>query len=264
MHAVPARPRWWWVSFAIMALLLFASSVRPDGAGTAQTVLAPAEQAALDALNAERTTRGLTPLRISPNLQAAAEWMAADLAARDLVDHTDSLGRSFSERFAAFGYEHPGTVRENLAAGQPTGADVMDAWMNSPGHRANNLSEESRVAGIALVVDPDTTYRYFWALAFGSFDDSGSDAEEPPLAAPPAAVLGVVPSQPGFALLVAGEDATGPSLIAGLRALGCPAISVWVVIGGRMTGYVSGAPAVVNARFPASVAAGAPFIGVCR
>ncbi len=184
------------------------------------------------------------------------------------LSHTDSLGRDIRPRFSSFGYTANSSIRENIAAGQKTGLEVMQGWMDSPGHRVNNLSTDPTVVGMALVVRPGTTFTYYWALAFGSADDSETTLPVPVVtpASVPAVAIAITGSVPtsGVALLQAGGAGSASSLISGLAIRGCTATSVWLVTGGALQGYLAGAPAFVNASFPASVAAGTPFIAVCK
>lgn len=261
-----------WAGIAACALagMLFTSS--PSRVAAAVT-LDPEEQAALTQLNVERTSRGLTALKVSPALQAASEWMATDMIGNSTpssLSHTDSLGRDIRPRFTSFGYTANSTIRENIAAGQKTGLEVMQGWMDSPGHRVNNLATDPTVVGMALVVRPGTTFTYYWALAFGSVDDSETTPAPvatpvPVTPAPVAAtsITGTVPTV-GVALLQTGGVGSASGLISGLAARGCTAASVWLVTGGAMQGYLAGAPAFVNAAFPSSVSSGTPFIAVCK
>ena len=118
---------------AVVGVALSASSRRIEAAVT----LDPQEQAALTQLNVERTSRGLTALKVSPALQAASEWMANDMIGNSTatsLSHTDSLGRDIRPRFSSFGYTANSSIRENIAAGQKTGLEVMQGWM-WPGRR---------------------------------------------------------------------------------------------------------------------------------
>jgi hypothetical protein len=72
------------------------------------------------------------------------------MAARDFFDHTDPDGKDPWQRAAVLGITDLGG--ENIARGQATPQDVMDAWMNSPGHRANILAADYRDIGIGLAV----------------------------------------------------------------------------------------------------------------
>ena len=255
-----------WAGIAVCALAGLALASTPAHASAAVT-LDPQEQAALDQLNVERTSRGLNALKVSPTLQAASEWMANDMIGNSTpssLSHTDSLGRDIRPRFSSFGYTANSSIRENIAAGQATGREVVQGWMDSPPHRVNNLATDPTVVGMALVVRPGSTFIYYWALAFGSVDDNEPSAVPPALPpAAPVAITGTVPTA-GVALLQTGGSGTAESVVAGLFQRGCTAASIWLVTAGSLTGYLAGAPSFVNAGFPASVAAGTPFIAVCR
>ena len=255
-----------WAGIAACALAGLALASGPAHASAAVT-LDPQEQAALEQLNVERTSRGLNALKVSPTLQAASEWMANDMVGNSTpasLSHTDSLGRDIRPRFSSFGYTANSSIRENIAAGQAMGREVVQGWMDSPPHRVNNLATDPTVVGIALVVRPGSTFTYYWALAFGSVDDSEAPATPP--ATPPAvpvAITGSVPAS-GVALLQTGGAGSAEGVVAGLSQRGCTAASIWLVTAGSLTGYLAGAPSFVNAAFPASISAGTPFIAVCR
>jgi uncharacterized protein YkwD len=53
-----------------------------------------------------------------------------------------------------------------VAYGQRTPAEVMDAWMNSPGHRANILNCQFKEIGVGVV--PDSNGRLYWTQDFGA------------------------------------------------------------------------------------------------
>ena len=63
--------------------------------------------------------------------------------------HNSQDGRSPFDRMRAAGYSG-GLMGENIAAGQPTPAAVMDAWMHSAGHRANILNRRFRAVGLVI------------------------------------------------------------------------------------------------------------------
>jgi len=86
---------------------------------------------------------------------------------------------------AIFGYDceaYNTWCGENLAAGSSSGSQTFDLWRNSPGHNANMLNPNYRVAGIAAVLNRDSTYGWYWALELGGFDDGG---QPPPTETPP-------------------------------------------------------------------------------
>lgn len=56
------------------------------------------------------------------------------------------------------------TAAENLAAGQRTPKEVVNAWMNSPGHRANILKKEVSEIGVGYV--NGGKYGHYWTQMF--------------------------------------------------------------------------------------------------
>jgi len=53
---------------------------------------------------------------------------------------------------------------ENIAAGQSTPQQVVQAWMNSPGHRANILSRSYTRIGVGYA--KGGSQRYYWSQMF--------------------------------------------------------------------------------------------------
>ncbi|MEU1054588.1 CAP domain-containing protein [Streptomyces sp. NPDC005876] len=121
---------------------LWAGPFTPDG--LARTV---AEVVGLT--NRRRTGAGLPPLAADPRLTAAAQAHSADMVARDFYAHTDPDGGRPWDRTSAAGAPHR-TVGENIACGQRSPADVVEGWMNSPGHRANILKPDFTHIGVGL------------------------------------------------------------------------------------------------------------------
>ncbi|MFD5450341.1 CAP domain-containing protein [Streptomyces sp. NPDC127100] len=99
--------------------------------------------------NRERARAGLPGLAADPRLTAAAQAHSADMVARDFYSHTDPDGGRPWDRAAAAGATRR-TVGENIACGQRSPADVVEGWMNSPGHRANILGADFTHIGVGL------------------------------------------------------------------------------------------------------------------
>ncbi|MCF2528371.1 CAP domain-containing protein [Yinghuangia soli] len=99
--------------------------------------------------NAERAKAGCGPLADDPKLRAAAQAHSEDMANRDYFSHTSPEGTSAGDRITKAGYSWS-TWGENIAAGQRTPAAVMEAWMNSPGHRANILNCNFKDLGVGV------------------------------------------------------------------------------------------------------------------
>ncbi|MGW1257330.1 CAP domain-containing protein [Streptomyces sp. NPDC002513] len=104
--------------------------------------------AVLDLVNQERAKAGCSPVSASSELTRLAQAFSDDMAVRDFFDHTDPNGRDPWDRAAALGITDLGG--ENIARGQATAQAVMDAWMNSPGHRANILNCDFKTLGVGV------------------------------------------------------------------------------------------------------------------
>uniref|UniRef100_UPI001C0C1835 CAP domain-containing protein n=1 Tax=Cellulosimicrobium cellulans TaxID=1710 RepID=UPI001C0C1835 len=102
--------------------------------------------AVVELTNAERAAAGCAPLVLDARLTAAAQLHSEDMLAQGYFDHTSLDGRSPWDRAKAQGYANPSG--ENIAKGQRTAEEVVRAWMDSPGHRANILSCDSTEIGV--------------------------------------------------------------------------------------------------------------------
>lgn len=101
-------------------------------------------------VNQERTTAGLNPLTFDPQAQTAAKAHAEDMAGRGFFDHFTPEGWTPTDRLNMLNASGFSMTGENIAVGQPTPADVMTAWMNSTGHRANILRAEFTHLGVGV------------------------------------------------------------------------------------------------------------------
>jgi len=150
----------------VAAFVLLLVIGRPQVWG--QTPLLSEDEAALLVLiNDYRSEHGLSTLKASPALSAAARWMSEDMAEHNRVSHTDSLGRSLSERMAAFGYTQASLWGEIIRAGTDTPEGIFEAWRNSPGHNAVMLTDGFVVAGVGKAYNPQSPYGWFWTVDFG-------------------------------------------------------------------------------------------------
>ena len=106
---------------------------------TSNYAYADFESEVIDLVNAERATQGLHPLTVDDNLATAARDHSEDMGLQGYFSHTSLDGRTVPDRITAAGYSY-NTYGENIAGGQPTPEAVIDAWMESSGHRANILN----------------------------------------------------------------------------------------------------------------------------
>lgn len=113
-------------------------------------------------VNQQRTMAGCSPVSADPALGALATAFSDDMAARGFFDHTDPDGRSPWDRAAKAGV--PSLGGENIARGQADARAVMDAWMNSPDHRANILNCSYKSLGVGVHFGPGGPW---WTQDFG-------------------------------------------------------------------------------------------------
>lgn len=106
------------------------------------------EQQALSLLNADRAANGLPPLRINAALTGLAQAYSQDMINRSFFSHTNPQGQSPFDRMRLAGIQY-GYAGENLAINVSV-PEAEQAFMNSPGHRANILSPHYTQVGVGV------------------------------------------------------------------------------------------------------------------
>lgn len=113
--------------------------------------------------NQKRAEAGLSPCAgTDANLNRSAKAKSEDMAKNNYFAHESP---TYGDPFAMmrnFGVQYS-SAGENIAMGQPTPQAVVDAWMNSPGHRANILNGSFNYLGIGYVVEDGKAY---WTQQF--------------------------------------------------------------------------------------------------
>ncbi|WP_406092068.1 CAP domain-containing protein [Streptomyces sp. NBC_01013] len=115
---------------------------------TAPAAATSAQAAVLALVNQERAKVGCSAVTASSSLASLAQNFSDDMAARGFFDHTDPDGKSPWDRASAAGVS--GLGGENIARGQADAEAVMEAWMNSEGHRANILNCDYKTLGVGV------------------------------------------------------------------------------------------------------------------
>lgn len=105
------------------------------------------EQQVITLINKERTSRGLAPLKQDWQLSRVARYKAEDMILKNYFSHTSPTYGSPFRMMESFGIKF-NAAAENIAMGQRTPAEVVAAWMNSSGHRANILSPIYTYTGV--------------------------------------------------------------------------------------------------------------------
>jgi hypothetical protein len=129
-------------------------------------VYADFESEVIDLVNIERDAEGLPPLSYDADLASAARGHSEDMGLQNYFSHTGLDGRTPCDRMTDAGYSW-NYCGENIAAGQPTPEDVIDAWMASSGHRANILNPNFCDIGVGYAYVASSTYGHYWTQNFG-------------------------------------------------------------------------------------------------
>ncbi|MEW2264102.1 CAP domain-containing protein [Streptomyces sp. NPDC047853] len=126
------------------------AGVKPAQPSTPATASdeAVAQAQVLKLVNDERAKVGCSPVAANSALRELAEDFSAAMAAEGFFDHTDPSGATPWDRAEAAGITDLGG--ENIARGQADAQAVMDAWMDSPGHKANILNCDFRTLGVGV------------------------------------------------------------------------------------------------------------------
>jgi uncharacterized protein YkwD len=208
-HAALGRnlPTRW--RFLATAVLLAAGLLATPAASQEDCRVPTAEEEiVVELINEQRALAGLGPVEIDAGLVAAAARHTADMLDGCFLSHTGSDGSSSSARMSAAGYPNP--LGETAGAGQVSPEQIVQAWMNSSGHRAILLHSAATHVGVShawadsvCTVTPFDIViaEHFWNANFGRSGQAPLDpsscapADEP---GPPACSDGIDNDGDGF------------------------------------------------------------------
>ncbi len=104
----------------------------------------------IEETNKERIAQGLAPLSTSETLNRSAALKVDDMIKRQYFEHQSPTGQGASDLAEEAGYDYV-VMGENLALGDfDTSLSIVEAWMNSEGHRANILSKKYQDIGVSV------------------------------------------------------------------------------------------------------------------
>jgi uncharacterized protein YkwD len=160
--ALPSSRGWRTVAILaslVVALGLACCAVAAPAAGPSAeppTVVRPLQRSVIEQLNAVRREHGLLPLRVAAGLAAAAREHSLEMARLGYFSHSSARGEPFARRIARF---YPMGKRRHWAAGEtlywssgePDASVAVEAWLQSPEHRAILLRRDWREFGIGAV-----------------------------------------------------------------------------------------------------------------
>lgn len=107
------------------------------------------------------------PVVMEPRLRCAARVHSLDMAERGYFDHTNLEGESPFDRMERAGYEFR-AAGENIAAGQPTPEEVVNGWLDSPGHCSNIMSPDFQELGVGYYATQSGQFPHYWTQVFGT------------------------------------------------------------------------------------------------
>jgi uncharacterized YkwD family protein len=108
------------------------------------------EQKVVELTNQERAKNGLKPLALDTELSKVAREKSRDMQSKGYFSHTSPTYGSPFDMMKKFGISYR-SAGENIAMGQRTPEEVVKAWMNSSGHRANILNSSYTHIGVGHV-----------------------------------------------------------------------------------------------------------------
>ncbi|WP_419958115.1 S-layer homology domain-containing protein [Psychrobacillus psychrotolerans] len=110
-------------------------------------------------VNLERKKHGLTALVEDKMLSQIAFIKADDMILNNYFEHTSPIYGAPWDMADGFGYFYK-TFGENIAHGYEESNEVVTAWMNSPGHRANILNSKYTTIGVGIALNESNQYYY--------------------------------------------------------------------------------------------------------
>ncbi|WP_078414858.1 SafA/ExsA family spore coat assembly protein [Priestia abyssalis] len=123
------------------------------------------EQQVVQLTNQERAKYGLKPLVSDWELARVARFKSDDMRDKNYFSHTSPTYGSPFDMIKNFGITYR-SAGENIAAGQKTPEEVVQAWMNSSGHRANILNKDFTHIGVGY--SKGGSYGVYWTQMFMS------------------------------------------------------------------------------------------------
>ena len=133
----------------------------PEQTPEEEGAIHPYIQQVVNLVNAERAKEGLVPLTINTKVQAAAQVRAKEC--EQSFSHTRPNGTSFATALKEQNVSYR-SAGENIAWGQRSPQEVVSAWMNSSGHRANIMNANFTTIGVGYYQNTKGTN--YWCQLF--------------------------------------------------------------------------------------------------
>lgn len=105
------------------------------------------EQEVIRLTNIKRQSQGLSPLKANWELARVARHKSIDMYKKGYFSHTSPTYGSPFTMMKNYGITYR-TAAENIAKGQRSASEVVNAWWNSPGHKKNMLDPSFTEIGV--------------------------------------------------------------------------------------------------------------------
>jgi len=208
--------------YLIILIILQLGTVFIAEPQTTQKALAASEISSPEIVsltNAERAARGLPTLAIDNRLNTAAYNKCVDMFTHQYWDHTSPSGITpwYFISQAGYNYVYAG---ENLAKGFTSSTAVVNAWMNSPSHRANILSANFQDTGVAVMTGNLSGIRTTLCVQMFGSQATYTPAPTPAVSPTPTPTVSPPPSTPSQV-----EQPPSPPLPAQIQPPSAPQIT---------------------------------------
>ena len=137
--------------------------IQPSSEGIVVEKSASVEEEVLRLVNIERAKEGIPPLEMDWELARVAESRSQDMHDENYFSHTSPIYGSWADMMESAGISYK-AAGENIAKGQTTATQVVNDWMNSPGHRANIMNSNYTHIGIGHV--KSSYFNTYWTQLF--------------------------------------------------------------------------------------------------
>jgi uncharacterized protein YkwD len=191
MTSMPALRPHVRIGFLATLSLLAAFFVAPASAAAAteELTISGAEQAMVNALNADRTAVGLVPVRVDSRLMAIARARSTDMATKHYFSHTQPDGRNAFDLLTAahITWYNAGEIIawNNYPTLESSVGAANTQWLGSPSHKAIMVSTSYNYVGVGLAIEASTGKKLWTAVYIKGPDRTGAlaTASAPSIAA---------------------------------------------------------------------------------
>jgi uncharacterized YkwD family protein len=137
-----------------------AQTEKPQATTPASSAVSAFEQQVVELTNQERAKNGLPALKLDIELSKVARDKSKDMQTKNYFSHTSPTYGSPFDMMKTYGISYK-AAGENIAMGQRSPEEVVQAWMNSQGHRENIMNPNFTHIGVGHVASGN-----YWTQMF--------------------------------------------------------------------------------------------------